>query len=591
MPLTLIRGRKLDAPDQIMVKDQLQALQAMLKVYGRAYLAQNLLWILQKKPEPDVIRTTVKLPSEHWNRRLVPFRFNRIQRDIDRRLGQKNICNKPRQAGYTTWFINNRLYIPAFLEPGTGGLLISQNKSYATMHFGILKRAHRYVGCIDPWDESVNVLHRQLLQNLLHTSASNRKEIIFDQIDSRVLIESAEVEEAAQGMTLHHLVCTEVARWPGNPEETLSNVKGALVDDGTHDIESTPNGLGGYYYEEWRRAELGGPNAEFVPHFHPWYWHDEYRVVPAEVTEDELTDEERRKKELFQLDLEQITWRRKTQVAFRHNFKEKFPEDSITCFLTTGRLFFDQEILAARLAELQVYKPLDIERNGDVVIYQLPIPGRQYIYGMDPAEGKHVNNEESDWSWGTMIDQETGDEVLSYHCRLAPEDFAADGVEICQHYNNAVFACERNNHGGTVILAANELGYGNIYKHREWHRRPGAPRRAQHTNKQQNQQRVVEYEGWPTTGKTRKLVLNKLGWTIRNYPEKIMSLELVKQCLTFVYNEKGVPAAMEGCHDDAVMSAAISHAVRNVLLGYLDPLTWQSKPYGAFNDEEEDLAV
>src|SRR6267142_5992907 len=188
MPITLVSGRKLGDPDQSIVKDQLEALQAMYKVYGRGYVAKNLLWILRKNPEPDTVQM---LPSEHWNRRLVPFRFNRIQRDLDKRIGLRNICNKPRQAGYTTWFINNRLYVPAFIEPGTGGLLISQNHHYATMHFGILKRAHRYVGCIDPWDDDINVLHRQLYQHLLHTSSSSRKEIIFDQIDSRILIESA----------------------------------------------------------------------------------------------------------------------------------------------------------------------------------------------------------------------------------------------------------------------------------------------------------------------------------------------------------------------------------------------------------------
>src|SRR5262249_3026515 len=212
-------------------------------------------------------------------------------------------------------------------------------------------------------------------------SASNRKEIVFDQLDSRILIESAEIEEAAQGFTLNHVVCTEVARWPHNPEETMANMKEAIAAGGTLDIESTPNGMGGYYFEEYKRAERGGKDAEFKAFFHPWFWHDEYRIKEGMLREDDdeggepdeyLNEEEKRKRELFQLDLEQMTWRRKKMVSLRHNFKEKYPEDSTTCFLTSGRLFFDQEIMAARIAELSVYKPLDVLRNSEVTIFRKP---------------------------------------------------------------------------------------------------------------------------------------------------------------------------------------------------------------------------
>ena len=575
MPLTLIRGRKLGDPDAKLCADQLQVLQEMVKVYGWAYLGQNLLWILRKRPEED---TTQILPNEHWNRRLVPFRFNRIQRDLNARMGLRNICNKPRQAGYTTFFINRRLFLETILDPGSNGLLISQTKSYATIHFSILKRAHRYVACIDPWKEELNFLHRQLCQHLLHTTSSNRKEIIFDQLDSRIMIESAEVEEAGQGVTLKRVVATEVARWRHNPEETLANLKEAIMEGGSLDIESTPNGLGGYFYEEFSRAERGGPDAEFKCFFHPWWWHDEY-AIPTDLTEEDLTEEERHRQELFHWSLNQIAWRRKKMVSLRHNFAEKYPEDSRSCFLTTGRLFFDQEILAARLAELQVYKPITTERNGEVRIFKLPIPGRRYILGLDPAEGKQVTLEEGDFSAAKMLDEETGEEVAAYMSRLAPEDFAADGVELCQEYNNALFACERNNHGGTVILAARELGYGNIYKHKEWFKR----------HRQSKQVEVAEYEGWPTNVRTRKLLLNKYGWQLRHFPETIWDIELVKQCLTFCYDEHGKPAALPGNFDDMVLASAIAHIVRWVKLGYIDPLTWKSVKYGVFEEADEEM--
>lgn len=113
-------------------------------------------------------------------------------------------------------------------------------------------------------------LHLSLRKNLLHVAYSNRRELIFDQLDSRVRCASAEVEEVGQGITLNHLAATELSRWEHNPEETMANVKEAIAMDGTLDIECTPNGLGGYFYEEWNRANnlVPGKPREFKPHFH-----------------------------------------------------------------------------------------------------------------------------------------------------------------------------------------------------------------------------------------------------------------------------------------------------------------------------------
>jgi hypothetical protein len=176
---------------------------------------------------------------------------------------------KPRQAGYTTWSIIMRLLLPAILEPGSGCMLISQNSESAAAHFDILKRAWRYFFVADPYNDEMNDWALDLRKNLLHIAYSNRRELIFDQLDSRVRCASAEVEETGQGLTLQHLVCTEVSRWEHKPEETMSNVKEAIPKDGSLDIECTPNGLGGYFYEEWMRATnpVPGKPREFKPHF------------------------------------------------------------------------------------------------------------------------------------------------------------------------------------------------------------------------------------------------------------------------------------------------------------------------------------
>ena len=98
MSITLLQGKKAyNQPDPGLVRDQLQGLQDTFDKYGAAYWVRSMLWILKKNPEPD---TKQFVPSAQWMRRLVPFKYNRIQYDLERTMGKRNICCKPRQAGY-----------------------------------------------------------------------------------------------------------------------------------------------------------------------------------------------------------------------------------------------------------------------------------------------------------------------------------------------------------------------------------------------------------------------------------------------------------------------------------------------------------
>jgi hypothetical protein len=265
--------------DTVQAKDQLDAMQSMLRAWGMKWFLASMIWIL------------TKLPSEQEGAeksRMVPFVFNRVQEHLYPRLGQNNRVLKDRQGGYTTFFLLVRLFVPSITEGGVNGLLISQNSKYAAKHFQMVRRAHRLIGAMDPRDDSVNGLNQSLKANLLHTEYSNRHELVFDYLDSRLIVESAEVEEAAQGVTLHHVVSSETARWPGDPEATTSNIKGALVPGGTYDEESTANGLGGYFCESFLSALDDPDHADAKPQYYSWWWSDDYTMDLSEKQKDEL---------------------------------------------------------------------------------------------------------------------------------------------------------------------------------------------------------------------------------------------------------------------------------------------------------------
>jgi hypothetical protein len=222
--------------------------------------------------------------------RIVPFVMNPMQRDLDGpgRLGRANRLTKMRQGGATTYFLLGRLFTPVITAGGVNGMLISQNSLYASLHFEMLRRAYRMIGVLDPRDQDANTLSLSLKRNLLHTAYSNRRELVFDYLDSRLFIESAEVAEAGQGVTLHHVVCSEVARWSGKPEDTVSNIKGALVPDGTFDEESTGNGFGGYFCERFLAAMDNPALADAKSHYYSWWWEPGYEDTLTEKEKDEL---------------------------------------------------------------------------------------------------------------------------------------------------------------------------------------------------------------------------------------------------------------------------------------------------------------
>jgi hypothetical protein len=573
-PYVFIRSK--DAyrgPDPYRVKDQLTFLQDAWMKYGPERFMLHHCWIQRKQPEQGEKEI---LPSEslYWNRNLVPFALNSIQQDIESKLGSRNIFLKPRQAGYTTYMIIRRLFLPCILNPGHNGLLISQTGEYATAHFRMLKRVCKLFAMVDPYDRKQNFFAEELHANLLHTVASNRKEIIFDQLDCSIRCASAEVEEVGQGLTLQHVVATEVARWEGNPEATLANMKAAIPKDGTFDMESTANGHGGYFFEECMRArEVGKGYREFTYHFHEWFWHDEYYLdnpVKAEtLTKDELMvmgiAEEKHKK----LSLYQIAWRRKQKEDYRGDFDEKYPENDMDCFLLTGGAFFDKEIVRYRYKEL-LANPIR-EKYAKLQVYKTQKPHRQYVIGADVASGLEVGTGDLDWSVASVIDLDTGEQCAEYRSQLLPEEFGWDLADLGERYNNALIAVERNNEGGTVILTLERAcSYMNLYKHLDWTRRE-LSKRGKGGTQGNSQGRLRELLGFPTTPKTRPLALNRFRFYLSEHPDKVNSLKLLEECSTFVRNQdkQGRPEADVGCHDDCVLAISIAQYVRAVKLGYL----------------------
>jgi hypothetical protein len=386
-------------------------------------------------------------------------------------------------------------------------------------------------------------------------------------LDSRILVDTAENTECGQGLTINHFVGTEYARWPHDPKETLANIRGGVSKDGTQDIESTPNGLGGPFYEEVIRTQNDPANSPYKLFFFEWWWEPDYRISPAKVKEKDLDEEERDLIHQFHLDLEQITWRRNMIAFDAREFNEKFPESLVRCFISSGTKFFNETICYKRYQELNDFKPFTTNENKTIVVFHKRIKGRNYIIGCDTAKGIQVSSTDTDYSAAKVIDEETGEEMARFHDRLPPEEFGVILAELGRLYNDALIGVERDGYGYSVLLALNGENYGNIYRHRAWEDR--------------FKQTVIEIPGWPNNMVTRPIAVNRLAQYIREAPENIYDQMMLQECLTFSRDPKtGRPQALESCHDDTVFAGAIAQYIRLVRLGFIDALGENRESYG-----------
>lgn len=253
--------------------------------------------------------------------------------------------------------------------------------------------------------------------------------------------------------------------------------------------------------------------------------------------------------------LDRIAWRRRTKLEFAGvEFDEKYPESWITAFVVSGKSYFDRDILAARRMELQSFRPYKTFHGGQARILFSRAPGRRYVIGADTAQGESISEKETDNCAAVVLDLETGGEVGCYCACVRPEDFAFDLADLGRYFNDAPIMVERNGQGGATILTlAGECRYPAVMKSKEWIKR---------------ERKLVEFDGFQTNVRTRPVALNMVNRWIKDSPQLVWDVDFVDEALVFVRNERGIPKATPGAHDDRVMCRAFAHAARMMLLGY-----------------------
>ena len=287
-----------------------------------------------------------------------PPEVNEVQEEFEKQRGQRNIVLKARQMGLTTWAAA-RFFLKTITQPGTLTLQVAHTQEAAEEIFRIV---HRFLDC----------LPEATAHGALKTSRANVRQIVFPIFDSQYRVVSAGERNAGRGLTVQNLHCSELARWPGDPAETLAGLRAALALGGEVILESTPDGVGGCFYEEWQKAAETG----MVRHFFPGGWSG--AIGPRPSTR-QLTEEERALDRAHHLDLAQIGFRRKMQANFRGLARQEYAEDAESCFIASGDSVFEIDAIEERLASAPACAECAPQRRtGDLAASgtRQAIPGR-----------------------------------------------------------------------------------------------------------------------------------------------------------------------------------------------------------------------
>lgn len=391
---------------------------------------------------------------------------------------------------------------------------------------------------------------------------SNAKELVFDNdngtgLKGIIKCMTAGNTTVGRSDTFQNLHVSEYAFWGGKKKETLIGLLQTVPDtiNTMVVIESTANGYDDFK-DMWDEAAAG--ESEFVPVFCAWWELDQYR---KQYDGFELTEEEIKLKNLYELDNEQLAWRR---WCIHNNcrgdvnlFKQEYPSCPEEAFLSSGNCVFDKEKIIERLQKVQEpikrgsflydYDGLTIknirwqeDKNGIIKIHKDVQARRPYVIGGDTA------GDGSDNFVGEVLDNISGEQVAELSHQTDEDLYARQMYCLGKYYNEALIGVEVN-FSTYPEKELERLEYPRLY------------------HRQQEDSITHKYQlkkGFKTTSITRPIIIAGLVEIIRDNIDTLNSAELLRECLSFIKNEQGRPEAEQGKHDDRVMAMAIAHYIR-----------------------------
>ena len=428
-------------------------------------------------------------------------------------------------------------------------------------------------------------MSKNLIKNMASELApseerSNAKEIIISspafrdkEAKASYRLYTAGSPEAGRGTTPTIAHLSEVAFWQHDEKILAGLFQGISQAEGTEVIlESTANGANGEFYRLWKGAVAG--ENEYIPIFLPWFLTQEYRRPPPDNFE--LTEDEEKLKTTYNLDDDQLYWRRlKIAESGELKFRQEYPANPDEAFVTSGSNVFDIEKLNALLPDAPQSrrnwdvntKQFEDSKEGKLFVFQYPQWDENYIVSADVSLGVG-----QDYSTSVVLDKNHRVVALYRDNRIDPSLFGELLFYLGRYYNNALLAVESNSMGVATLQKLESMNYVNLYK-------------------QTKIANVSKEEGirlgFRTTSATKPAIIGNLKNLIENEDVYIPSNIMIQELKDYISTATGKTEAAPGCYDDTVMALAIACEVLRTHYDKLrnDNVSWSQRS-SVYSDDD-----
>jgi hypothetical protein len=438
---------------------------------------------------------------------------------------------------------------------------------------------------------------------------------------SRAEITSAETNKVGISRTRQVGLFSEACKYPRggvrDDKSIMASMLPSLSGEGTIAIaESTPEGADGWFYEQWHgnkdqpraltldefltELKAGNPNPGngWVKVFAGWWEFEEnvteVRPEQAKSIMDRLTPREMTGRDKYNWTVEQIAWRRakmKSECGGSEAlFDEYYPEDEVSCFLSSGRPRFNMGSLVSleQKARSVLWEEgmLDLQPNDTVVwsgntsgwapfkVCEKPKVGMKYLVTCDPMTGEDQTESSAPDRHSIQVIRASYHDGINYHkpavvARVKSPYFGeADQVgqyieALSRYYGDCIVILEINM--GLHILEHLKARGVNLY--------------VREVPDPYDRDKPKKMYGFRTKdADTRRMLIDSLAIAIRDEDIDLNDQNIIDECKTFVVSKNGKPEARPGCKDDDVMALAMGIYAIGAATTYAQAIRRRKKP-------------
>lgn len=401
------------------------------------------------------------------------------------------ITRKFRQGGFSTLTMAYILWMALF-ETEREILVLSKSDREAKNLMGI---------CQTMWDN--------LPPWLRCAELSRNKSQLHLETGSRI---QAYTPKASRSFSISFLVIDEAGFIDGM-DDLWADMFPTVSTGGQAAAVSTVNGIGRWYHKTWVGAERG--DNDFTDLFVKHVEHPDYRDPVWET--------------MMRRQLGDRRYRQEVLAEFLGSKDTYVPYDVLKSIVQEAE---SERMVPVRVQDVPVSNGRTVEKS--LIVWEEPVPGRQYAIGADVGTGI---GQDSDHSVVSVIDSETLRQVAEFGSNeVSTTDLAHVAAFIGSYYNTATICVEANSIGSTVLdVLVNSIFYEQTYCES-----PGK-------------------SGLTLTPKNRPVIMNLFHQAICSGTFAVKSQRLAGELTTWIWNTRSKrPEHDKGYHDDYIMAAAMA---------------------------------